>query len=277
MSTVIEEALGTSEITDAEFGKFRTFIYDAAGISLSESKKAMVAGRLAKRLRQCGLSSYAQYLRLLQQPEATQELQTAIDLLTTNETYFFREPKHFEFLRQQLRALPPGQQPLRVWSAASSSGEEAYSIAMLLEDLLPTRPWEVVGSDISTRVLEKARRGHYALTRTDKIPPDYLKRFCLKGEGQHAGTMLVERSLRNKVRFVQVNLNESLPHLGQFDVVFLRNVLIYFDAATKRQVVERVVGTLRPGGWLLIGHSESLAGITDVVANHGPSIFRKSL
>jgi len=261
-------------ITDQEFAQFQRFIYESAGITLSEAKKALVSGRLARRLQLCSAGSYGEYFRLLASGKVPQEVQMAIDLLTTNETYFFREPKHFDFLRKQV-AQHPASQPLRIWSAAGSTGEEAYSIAMLLEDLRPGQPWEVVASDISARVLQRARAGHYTMERARHVPQDYLRRFCLRGEGEHEGTLLVEKSLRNKVKFLQVNLNEPLPSLGLFDLVFLRNVLIYFNADTKRKVVSRVLSVLQPGGWLLIGHSESLHGINETAQTVAPSIYRK--
>lgn len=271
------EPAATPLMSDVEFAQFQRFIYEEAGISLSLPKKAMVAARLAARLQACRARSYADYLRLLKGGEAPLEAQTAVDLLTTNETYFFREPKHFEFLREVLREAAPGRPAFRVWSAAGSSGEEAYSIAMLLEDCLPGSPWDVLASDISARVLERARTGHYSTARTNLMPPGYLRRFCLSGRGAQAGTLLIERSLRSRVRFQQVNLNKRLPAVGQFDVVFLRNVLIYFDAETKRQVVRRVVETLKPGGWLFIGHTETLTGICDTLERTSPAIYRKPL
>jgi chemotaxis protein methyltransferase CheR len=263
-------------ISDAEFFQFQRFIYDTVGISLSNAKKGLVSSRLARRLRPCGVGSYGEYFSLLQGGESPSELQTAIDLLTTNETYFFREPKHFEFLRHQLASPAALPRAPRIWSAASSSGEEAYSIAMVLQDARPGQPWDLLGSDISARVLERARHGHYSTARTQNIPPAYLRRFCLKGQGSQAGTLLVERDLRSMVRFMQINLNAPLPSIGSFDVIFLRNVLIYFDADIKRKVVARVLGALRPGGWLLIGHSESLAGVDHSLRAAAPSIFRKT-
>ena len=261
-------------ITDQEFAQFQRFIFESAGITLSPAKKALVSGRLARRLDLHNTHSYGDYFRLLSSGKVPQEVQMAIDLLTTNETYFFREPKHFDFLRQKVRPFPISQ-PLRIWSAAGSTGEEAYSIAMLLEDVRGGHPWEVMASDISARVLQRARAGHYPMERARHVSQDYLRRFCLKGEGEQDGTLLVEKSLRNKVKFLQVNLNESLPNIGMFDVVFLRNVLIYFNAETKRRVVERVLSVLQPGGWLLIGHSESLHGVNDSVHTVAPSIYRK--
>jgi chemotaxis protein methyltransferase CheR len=264
-------------ISDSEFGQFQRFIFEAAGITLADSKKALVSGRLAKRLHACQVKTYGDYFRLLTSGESPLEVQTAVDLLTTNETYFFREPKHFQFLKREitggsLRNVPS----LRVWSAAASTGEEAYSIAMLLEDCLPSQSWEVVGSDISSRVLERARAGHYSMERTNHFPPGYMQRFCLKGREAQEGTLLVQRPLRNKLKFLQVNLNEPLPHLGAFEVIFLRNALIYFSLETKRKVVARVLNLLKPGGYLFIGHSESLIEVTDAVELLAPAIYRKS-
>jgi chemotaxis protein methyltransferase CheR len=264
------------ELSDHDFGRFQRFLFDKAGISLSPAKKALVVGRLARRLDERQLSGFGDYFDLLASGGEPAEVQIALDLLTTNETYFFREQKHFDVLRRQALQHPPGTGPFRVWSAASSTGEEAYSIAMVLEDCLGNGRWEVVGSDISTRVLAQAQRGHYAAPRTTRIPPEYLKRFCLRGVGEQEGTVLVQRSLRSRVRFFQANLNAALPSgFGMFDVIFLRNVLIYFNVETKRQVVARVLAQLKPGGVFFVGHSESLNGVNDTVRAEGPAIYRK--
>ena len=262
-------------ISDQEFGQFQRFIFAAAGITLSSSKKELVSGRLSKRLQHWQLESYGAYFELLTSGHSPDEVQTAVDLLTTNETYFFREQKHFDFLREQALIAARRSQPFRVWSAASSTGEEAYSMAMVLADCLTSTPWEVLGSDISSRVLQGASAGHYSQQRTRNIPASYLRRFCLKGNGPHEGTLLIERSLRSKVRFTQVNLNAELPELGSFDLIFLRNVMIYFNDETKRQVVARVLSLLKPGGHFCVGHSESLNGISQAVQPLAPSIYRK--
>jgi chemotaxis protein methyltransferase CheR len=267
--------MSTITITDQEFIQFQRFILDMAGISMSQSKKALVSGRLAKRLQQCSLNSYGEYFRLLTSGTVPGEVQIAVDLLTTNETYFFREPKHFDFLREHALAIRKRNQVFRVWSAACSTGEEAYSIAMVLADCLESDAWEVLGSDISTRVLQRAHAAHYPVERAKYISPSYLQRFCLKGVDAQQGTLLVARSLRTKVRFMQINLNVPLPQLGTFDMIFLRNVMIYFSGDTKRQVVGRVLSLLKPGGIFCIGHSESLNDITDVVQPIAPSIYRK--
>ena len=262
-------------IDDKEFSQFQNLIYKIAGISLSHAKKPLVSGRLAKRLREHRLTSYGDYFKLLSSGSHPDEIQTAVDLLTTNETYFFRESKHFDFMRHQVLAKHKKDKPFRVWSAASSSGQEAYTIAMVLADSLGDRPWEIVASDISTQVLARARTGHYPLEQARHIPKNYLNKYCLKGTGSKEGTFLVERSLRSRVSFMQVNLNTALPKLGEFDLVFLRNVMIYFDEETKRQVVRRIMGQLKPEGHLLIGHSESLNGVVDELKQLMPSVYRK--
>lgn len=264
----------TDTITEQEFGRFQRFIFDAAGITISPAKKAMLCGRLGKRLKAHSLQTYTQYMKLLESREGSAEVQTAIDLLTTNETYFFREPKHFELLRR-LAAEHKGSAPFRCWSAASSTGEEAYSMAMVLDDAMNGRAYEVVGTDISTRVLAKARTGHYPLQRIEHVPPALLKRYCLKGRGEYEGSLLIDRKLREHVRFLHANLNAALPNLGQFDVIFLRNVMIYFNGQTKREVVARVLSTLKSGGIFCIGHSESLNDVNNDVVQVAPSVFRK--
>jgi chemotaxis protein methyltransferase CheR len=268
--------MSVEPISQQEFSQFQRFIFETAGITLSPAKKALVSGRLAKRLAHYQLFSYGAYFRLIAGGQHPDEAQTAIDLLTTNETYFFREAKHFDLLRSLAAEAHAQRRPFRVWSAACSTGEEAYSIAMVLDDVLGEREWELYASDISTRVLATARSGHYQRERASQIPPLYLKRYCLRGIGDQDGTLLVERSLRQRVQFHQANLNATTPaKFGQFDVIFLRNVLIYFSPETKRQVVVRLLAALRPGGYLLIGHSESLHDMSGLLQVQGPSVYRK--
>lgn len=262
-------------LTDAEFRQFQVWLYEATGINLNESKKALVAGRLIKRLKYCQLESYGNYFRYITNPAAADELQLALDLLTTNETYFFREPKHFEFLRVNILPNIRPAQPFRVWSAASSSGEEAYSIAMTLAEHLTSTPWDVLGSDISTQVLAAAKAGHYPLQRAKNISHSMLSRYCLKGMGQQAGTFLMGSALKSKVIFSQINLSKPLPNVGEFDVIFLRNVMIYFDQATKAKVVARLVPKLKQGGYFFISHSESLHGVSQELSMVKPSIYQK--
>jgi chemotaxis protein methyltransferase CheR len=262
-------------ITDTELSQFQRFIFEQAGITLSAQKKALVMGRLGKRLAHHGLETFGDYFQLLVSNQDPDEVQIAVDLLTTNETYFFREIKHFEFLREQALAARGRGQPFRVWSAASSSGEEAYSIAMVLADCMGTAPWEIVGTDISTRMLQEAERALYSMDRARHVPPEYLRRYCLKGTEQYHGKLLIERSLRSRVRFRYANLNVALPEMGQFDFVFLRNVMIYFNNETKQQVVNRAATALKPRGYFLVGHSETLNDVTQVVRPVAPAIYQK--
>jgi chemotaxis protein methyltransferase CheR len=267
---------GSVVLQKHEFVWIKDYLYKRAGIVLNDSKQALVSGRLDKRLRYYGLSSYSDYFGRLDKPGFEQETLMAIDLLTTNETYFFREPKHFDFLKSHFfLAHPPGR-PMRIWSAASSSGEEAYTLAMLAAEFSKNSQWEIIGTDISTRVLEKARQGLYPIIALEKIPVSLLKKYCLKGSEEYEGFFLIDSSLRNRVKFIYANLIETLPDLGQFDVIFLRNVMIYFDMPTKQRLIQRIQFYLRPGGYFIISHSESLNGIKSDLKMISPSIYRKT-
>jgi len=265
---------GLKAITLEEFNRFRDFIYEHAGIFMAPQKQLLVAGRLQKRLRHYGITSYSDYLSLIEDPNNSQERQFLVDLLTTNETYFYREPAHFEFL--QTRILPRYKgQPCRVWSAACSSGEEVYTLAMLMANILGLGDWKVVGSDISDRVLAQASTGIYPMERARDLPHDMLSKYCLKGVRSQAGMLLIEPRLKQRVEFLKINLMHPLPHLKSFDVVFLRNVLIYFDGPTKQHVIRHVINAIKPGGYLFTSHVESLHGVTDAVKMIKPSIFLK--
>lgn len=263
-----------TRITDIEFMKFQALVKTATGITLGDLKKALVEARLNSRLRHRKARSFSEYYRILKDPEEGDELQAAVDLITTNETSFFREPLHFTVLREHLRGLRPVPLPFRVWSAAASSGEEAYTLAMVLADALGQAEWEVLGTDISTRVLDRARKAVYPMERSHTIPKDLLTRYCLKGHGHYEGMFLIDRQLRTRVRFSQANLCQPLPSIGPFDVVFLRNVLIYFAPSEKRLVVEAIASKLKPGGLLMIGHSETLSGLTDRYQQLQPTVYR---
>ena len=260
-------------ISDQEFQLFQVLVYEAAGVVLTPIKKPMLVGRLGKRLRALHLPDFSSYYQLLKRDSV--EFQTAIDLITTHETSFFREKSHFELLHTLI--LPQMTGPsMRVWSAASSTGEEAYSIAMTLAETQHLKDWQVLGSDISLQVIRSAARGLYLLDRSHGIPPPLLQRYCRKGTGRYDGHFLIDKALRARVTFVHVNLMQAIPAaLGHFDIAFLRNVIIYFDPPTKTAVIDRVIQQLVPGGWLILGHSESLlnrpAGLECVV----PTVFRK--
>lgn len=261
-------------ITNEEFNRFQKLLHQTAGIFLPPAKKVLVEGRLSKRLRHHGLNSYSHYYRMISDPQHADEFQIMLDSLTTNETYFFREPAHFDLLRQLVPRMP-ATGDFRIWSAACSSGEEVYTLAMVLDEALPGRPWEVLGSDLSTRVLAKARKGLYSMERTSGIDRRLLQKYCLKGVRSQEGFLLMRPELKKSVRFKQVNLTRPLHEMGAFDVIFLRNVLIYFDPDTKKDVVTRVLQQLKPGGYFFISHSESLHGMTDMVKMVRPSVYQR--
>ncbi|MEJ2756800.1 MAG: protein-glutamate O-methyltransferase CheR, partial [Gammaproteobacteria bacterium] len=239
------------------------------GIALSDSKRSLIVGRFKKRVQLHGLASFTDYYHFIT-AHTNSELQVVINLLTTNETYFFREEKHLNFL---LETILPAASKLnfRVWSAASSSGEEAYSLAMIIADSTYPGYWEVVGSDISDAVLEKARHATYALENVEQIPERYRKKYCLKEENK--GTFTFCQSLLSKVSFHRVNLMSPPTDWGKFDVIFLRNVLIYFDKNTKDRVVSTMVNKLKPNGYLIVGHAESLAVATERLTVIRPSVY----
>ncbi|MET0064861.1 MAG: CheR family methyltransferase [Candidatus Thiodiazotropha sp.] len=264
---------GVAPIRDDEFNQFRRLIYEAAGISMAPEKKLLVASRLGKRVSHYGLDSFGEYFNLVTSKKEPGEFQILVDLLTTNETYFFREPQHFEFLEQVILKQWRGQQ-FRVWSAGCSSGEEVYTLAMVLTESLRSNSWEVVGSDISSRMIDKCNSAVYPVARLENMPGTYLKKYCLKGVRKNEGMILIDRTLRNHCRFKQINLMENLPDLGKFDVIFIRNVMIYFDSQTKKAVIGRLARFLKPGGYLLISHSETLHGLSDRFSMVKPSIYR---
>lgn len=259
--------------SDKEFQLFQQLIQDKLGIFLPAQKKALLSNRLWKRLQACDAKGFGEYYRFIQSPQGRSELSTALELITTNETYFFREQKHFDYLQEEV--LPnyrPGQN-FRVWSAASSTGEEPYSIAMVLQDRCNC-DWELLCSDVNRTVVEQAKIGIYPETRVRNIPPQYLRRFCRKGVGPQAGNVRVNAELRQAVQFFTLNLHEDFPDIGKFDLVFLRNVLIYFENDNKTKILDRIADKMLPGGTLFVGHSESLHGISSRFVPLKPAIYR---
>lgn len=280
MATVNQKTMmlnhGVVVLRQNEFLWIKDYLYKHAGIVLNDGKQALVSGRLDKRLRYHGFNSYSEYFRLLGKPGFELETSMAIDLLTTNETYFFREAKHFEFLKSEFFPRQNTVRPIRAWSAASSSGEEAYTLAMVLAEHAKNSQWEIIGTDISTRILEKARKGLYSLNAAEKIPLPMLKKYCLKGSGEFDGFLLIDAALRSRVKFLHANLIDRLPEIGSFDLIFLRNVMIYFDVPTKQKLVSRIQSYLRPGGYFFVSHSESLNGMQCDLKMIAPSIYRKN-
>lgn len=268
-----------------QFKLVQKLIYEHAGISLQDSKQTMVQGRLAKRLRALDMTSYDQYLRFLEQNVNGRELIEFINCLTTNKTDFFRENHHFEFLANTvlpplMPALEAGTHKLRIWSAACSSGEEPYSIAMTLRETLGTTPdMAILASDIDTQVLERCQEGLYLGSRVVDIPKYLLHRYFDKEKGhgldEDSLAWRVKNSLRDLIRFRRINFQDGTwPIQTKFDVIFCRNVMIYFDRATQARLVERFAGYLQPEGHLIIGHSETLSGISERFDLVGNTVYR---
>lgn len=263
--------MGPADLPDRVFQGYQRLIYREAGISLGPTKKALLVGRLTRRLRELGNPSFSDYLRLVE--EDAQERLRLLDAICTHETRFFREPRHFEFLEQEV--LPrwraqghagSGLRRVRAWSAGCSTGEEAFSLAMVLRLNLPAEEgWqiEIVATDLSTRILERARRTLWAVERSHEIPARYLKAFMLRGTGSQEGWMKAGPELRPLVHFERLNLNaERYPSLGRFELIFCRNVFIYFDMESKGRAVDRLLDLLTPQGHLFVGHAESLTGLS---------------
>lgn len=269
-------------LTDREFRLFQQLVHREIGIWLPESKKALVVARLSKRLRTLNLQSFGAYYDAIEADP--RERTVMLDSICTNETRFFREPRQFEFLEAEV--LPrwreegeAGLRPkrIRAWSAACSTGEEPYSLAMLLRTHFPADAgWsvEVLASDISTKALDAAKEGVWALQRTESIPQAYLRAYMLKGVRSEEGKARAHPNLKSLIQFTHVNLNDSrYPVEGNFDLVFCRNVLIYFDRETKAAVVDRLARHLAPGGILFLGHSETLHSGAHALRHVGPTAY----
>jgi chemotaxis protein methyltransferase CheR len=272
---------------DRDYEFIRGMVYTHSRINLGADKKELVSARLGKRLRATNIATVADYCRYLQGPKAGEELPHLIDVISTNHTYFYRENAHFDFLDQtilpELMAMcTTARWPrLNVWSAACSSGEEPYTLALVLEHFFGRQaakwPWRIDATDISHPVLSKAREGVYKADAVDKIPPALLRMFFQEGTGPLAGTYRTKPTLQQNIRFQQLNLlGPSLPFTEPFQVIFCRNVMIYFDRATQEELVNRLTRHLAPGGYLLVGHSESLTGIKHSLEAVRPAVYRRA-
>ena len=263
-------------ISQRAFEAVSAMFRQVSGIQLTLAKRALVTGRLMKLAQERGMDDVDLYVDHLMRENDPGELVRVVDKLTTNETYFFREPEHFKLLASMADKRRTGGEQFRVWSAASSSGEEAYSVAMVLSDKLGNSRFEVIGTDLSTAMVASARTALYTLERARGVPPEYLKRFCRKGNGQYDGMLLVSRELRDRVHFDTANLTETLPEIGHFDVIFLRNVLIYFDMPGKVAIVNRVIERLKPGALLFTGHAESLNNMGLALRAVQPAVYERT-
>jgi chemotaxis protein methyltransferase CheR len=262
------------EFTKHDFDRVRDLIYRQAGISLSEIKQDMVYSRLTRRLRARECSTFQQYLDWLEEGDAV-EKQAFVNALTTNLTSFFREPHHFDILRKHLQRLGSGR-PIRIWCSAASTGEEAYSIAIIACEAFDTLapPVQIVATDIDTSVLEFGRKGIYQLDRVEQIDAERLKRFFLKG--RDAGNVSLLPELMKLIRFSQANLlDHVLKVVGPFDVIFCRNVMIYFDKSTQRVILEKFAPLLSDDGLLFAGHSENFLHSADLFRSTGRTVYER--
>ena len=281
-SRALSFELQPKSITQKEFLNFQELIYRTSGIWLSQAKTALLVGRLSKRLRHFGLKTFSDYFRVVSRdPE---EFTRMLDAISTNETRFFREPNQFDFLEQ--RVLPQWiadaesgarAKKVRVWSAGCSTGQEPYSLAMtLLHHLPPSAGWEIeiIATDLSTQVLETAKSATWDFSKSSEIPDHYLKAFMLRGYGDQKGKMKAGNEVRALIRFSQLNLNESKYSVpGKFDLIFCRNVLIYFDLETRTKVVQQLLQHISPEGFLFVGHAESLHTMASVLRRVVPTIY----
>jgi chemotaxis protein methyltransferase CheR len=265
-------------ISPRDFQHLSALVKERFGLVL-DTKETMVTTRLSKKLRELHYSSFKDYYRHVTADASGAALKDMVDALTTNFTSFFREPEHFDLLRDKIIAEHAGHDPLRIWSAACSTGEEPYSIAMALLEALansPGRSIEVVASDISGRALKRAAEGLYQAEQVATVPKVLVRKYFLKGEGQWSGWYRVKPSLLELIQFRRINLMDPLPSQPPFSVIFCRNVMIYFDADTKAKLIERLHSMLKSGGWLYVGHSESLLDQQHRFQLSGHTIYRKT-
>lgn len=274
------------DITDKEYKQFCELVYDSVGINLKKGKRELLKTRLGKRLRALGLKSFGQYYKHVIKDDPS-ELINLFDAISTNKTSFFREMHHFDFLAESV--LPGifeekrkrGKKEIRVWSAACSTGQEPYSIAITISKFLGSQGgWnvKVLGTDISTKVLARARRGVYTDNEIDGLPKNIQREYFLRGKGEEQESLRVKKSIRDMVHIRRLNLiNESFPFNKEFDFVFCRNVMIYFDKATQGTLISKIYRHLSPGGYLFLGHAESLTGLETGFEFVRPTVYRKPL
>lgn len=278
------QATFSASLTDKEFEQLSEFISGQSGIKMPPVKRIMLQSRLQKRLRHLKMHSFKEYIEyLFSQEGQKKELIHMLDVVSTNKTDFFREPVHFEFLREQ--ALPeyreryPANRPMKIWSAGCSSGEEPYTIAITMEEWKaenPTFDYSIVGTDISTDILKKALQAIYKEDKVDVIPHILKKKYLLRSKDRQNPTVRVAGSLRNKVTYYRLNFMDASYNLkDMFDVIFCRNVLIYFNRETQEEVLRKLCTRLHPGGYLFIGHSESIMSMTLPVKQIRPTIFQR--
>jgi chemotaxis protein methyltransferase CheR len=267
-------------LSETDFEKISRLAYEHFGLHLPEGKQALVAARLGKEMRLRGAENFSQYYRHVREDATGQALISLIDALTTNYTSFLREPQHFELMSSLATSVYRNHKSLRIWSAACSSGEEPYSIAMTLAAAGSRHgcPWRaairIFATDISTKVLAIAQRAVYEAEKFNSLPKDWLRQFLLKGTGDSSGYFQIKPELRSMVEFKRFNLMDALPQ-GEFEFIWCRNVMIYFDRATQQSTVRRLAERLGAGGYLFIGHSETLNGLDQPLRYIRPAVYRK--
>lgn len=274
------------ELTDREYQEIARFVHKTAGINLLEGKKELMRARLSKRIRALNFKDFKTYYNYVMSDQTGEEIVFLLDALATNLTSFFREPQHFQFMAKELlpeletRRRAQNSRRLRIWSAACSSGEEPYTIGMVVLDsnsyFGQGGDFRILATDISTKVLATARQGVYGPERVKDIPPHMLQRHFSRVDTERGDKMYqVNENLRQTIAFRRLNLMEPLPFTKPLDLIFCRNVMIYFDKETIAQLVNKYYEILSPGGYLFIGHSESLSGLTHPFKYKAPCIYRK--
>jgi len=269
--------LATVELNDTQFKKVSKIVYRFSGINLKEGKEALVRSRLMKRLRALRMESIDAYLRYIESDEGVGELTSMIDVMTTNKTGFFREDAHFSFLREKVLPEIKGSK-MRFWSAACSSGEEPFSLAITLQESIAdidSKDCLILATDISSSMLEKACRAVYSQETIRDLPAPVIQKYFNKVTNGASPTFQVKNHVRGLVRLGRLNLMESWPVTGPFNVIFCRNVMIYFDRSTQQKLINRFWDLIQPGGYLFVGHSEGLSGVSHKFNYVQPATYRK--
>lgn len=271
-----------AQLSDKDFDDFSKFIYSEYGIKMPPIKRVMLQGRLLKRIRELQMNSFSEYKQYFFSQEGQQnELLHFLNVVTTNKTDFFREPIHFNFMNEVIlpqKKMQKTGELFRVWSAGCSSGEEPYTIAIVLNEFQQTNPtfkFEITGTDISTQVLEKASQGIYPAQKIEGVPMNILKKYFLKSKNPTNPTVKVGSILQRNITLSYLNLMENFSHPVSFDLIFCRNVMIYFDRETQERVIRKICTFLKPDGYFFIGHSESISGMDLQLEHIKPTIFRK--
>jgi chemotaxis protein methyltransferase CheR len=277
MSVEVTTVAGEARLSDADLSRIVRLVYERSGISLHSGKRALVLARLQKRLRRGGFTSFKAYLEHVERDRSGAEITTLLDAIATNHTSFFREPQHFDFLRKTVLPAFAGGKAFKVWSAACSSGEEAVTIAITVLDAQDATPSSVrlLATDLSTKALATASAGVYKMERVTSIPMDILRRHFQKGLGEQAGTARVAPHVRKLIEYRQLNFLDITDLNERFDVIFCRNVMIYFDREMQQRVVSLLERHLVPGGYIFISHSESLNGTTHGLRWVAPAVYQR--